>query len=66
MNLPVFFVRLSKLSLLTDALSVHRSSLCSSMISASEFSSIKREISSIKLSASALCGTIAATPMTII
>lgn len=33
MNLPVFFVRLSKLSLLTDALSVHRCSLCSSKLS---------------------------------
>ena len=43
-----------------------RISLSSSMISASVFSSTKREISSIRLSAIALCGTIAATPITMI
>ena len=43
-----------------------RISLSSSMISASVFSSTKREMSSIRLSAIALCGTIAATPITII
>ena len=45
---------------------VQRISLSSYMISASVFSSTKREMSSIRLSAIALCGTIAATPITII
>lgn len=43
-----------------------RISLSSSRISASVFSSTNMEISSIRLSAIALCGTIAATPITII
>ena len=38
----------------------------SSRISASQCSSTNREISSIRLSAMALCGTMAATPITMI
>ena len=45
---------------------IYRISRSSSMISASVFSSINKEISSIRLSAKALFGTIAAKPITMI
>ena len=46
--------------------SVHLISRVSSRISASQFSSTNRDISSIRLSAIALCGTMAAMPITMI